>query len=541
MAAAAAAGPVDYVASSIGAPAAQLLPGVDRVITFDAPWILDPAPGATEATIAAFVDSIDGGAYSGAAILTSSHQSALPTALLLGLAGVARIAAVSHDYPGSLLDHRIKGDPDVHEVKRSLAVMEQLGFEGDPQPHLRIALEPGEPIGGRVVVHPGAPPCPRARWSRAAGHAASSRSPATATTWWSPAATRNTTSLRWSPSPWIIRRSFLARSDLRGLAEVLATAAVVVTGNTGPAHLAAAVGRPVVSVFPPTVPPSRWAPWGVPHVLLGDPLVARAGCRVDAARNRGSGAGRRDACSGARSGLTPERRLRRRAGSPMTLRIALVSEHASPLAVHLGTADAGGQNVYVDALARHLARAGAVVDVYTRGRPRRRRRSATSPPASGSTTSAGPPEPIPKDDLFDLMPEFARRLSDAWRRRPPDVVHAHFWMSGWASQHARRRHRVPLVQTFHALGVVKRRHQGSADTSPADRGPSRARSAAMRRRRNRDAPRRGVRTRRARRRRSEDHGRPVRRTIGSDRARRHLIPPGAPVSGGWCHARASPT
>ena len=72
----------------------------------------------------------------------------------------------------------------------------------------------------------------------------------------------------------------LARSDLRGLAEVLASAEVVVTGNTGPAHLAAAVGRPVVSVFPPTVPPSRWAPWGVPHVLLGDPLVACAGCRA---------------------------------------------------------------------------------------------------------------------------------------------------------------------------------------------------------------------------------------------------------------------
>jgi D-inositol-3-phosphate glycosyltransferase len=139
----------------------------------------------------------------------------------------------------------------------------------------------------------------------------------------------------------------------------------------------------------------------------------------------------------------------------MTLRIALVSEHASPLAVRLGTADAGGQNVYVDALARHLARVGAVRDLAAGVRVH--------------NVSAGPPEPIPKDDLFDLMPEFARRLSDAWRWRPPDVVHAHFWMSGWASQRARRRHRVPLVQTFHALGVVKRRHQGSADTSPADR------------------------------------------------------------------------
>ncbi len=152
------------------------------------------------------------------------------------------------------------------------------------------------------------------------------------------------------------------------------------------------------------------------------------------------------------------------------MRVALVSEHASPLAVNLGTADAGGQNVYVDALSRHLARVGATVDVYTR------RDDPLAPAvrdlAAGvrvHNVSAGPPEPIPKDDLFELMPEFARRLRNAWRWRPPDVVHAHFWMSGWASERARWRHGIPLVQTFHTLGVVKRRHQGAADTSPPER------------------------------------------------------------------------
>jgi len=279
VAAAAAAGPVDYVASSIGAPAAQLLPGVDRVITFDAPWILDPAPEATEATIAAFVDSIDGGAYSGAAILTSSHQSALPTALLLRLAGVGRIAAVSHDYPGSLLDHRIKGDPDVHEVERSLAVMEQLGFSEDAHPHLRITLEAAEPMGGRVVVHPGAAVPARtlepSRWARCVESLASHGYDVVVT-----GSHEEHDVAAMVAEPLNRPPILLARSDLRGLAEVLASAEVVVTGNTGPAHLAAAVGRPVVSVFPPTVPPSRWAPWGVPHVLLGDPLIACAGCRA---------------------------------------------------------------------------------------------------------------------------------------------------------------------------------------------------------------------------------------------------------------------
>ncbi|HEX2119912.1 MAG TPA: glycosyltransferase family 9 protein, partial [Acidimicrobiales bacterium] len=70
------------------------------------------------------------------------------------------------------------------------------------------------------------------------------------------------------------------RTDLAGLAGILARAEVVVVGNTGPAHLAAAVGTPVVSLFAPTVPSSRWAPWGVPTVLLGDQEIACRGCRA---------------------------------------------------------------------------------------------------------------------------------------------------------------------------------------------------------------------------------------------------------------------
>jgi heptosyltransferase III len=68
--------------------------------------------------------------------------------------------------------------------------------------------------------------------------------------------------------------------DLAGLAEVLGRAEVVVVGNTGPAHLAAAVGVPVVSLFSPVVPAVRWRPWGVPQVLLGDQGAACAGSRA---------------------------------------------------------------------------------------------------------------------------------------------------------------------------------------------------------------------------------------------------------------------
>jgi ADP-heptose:LPS heptosyltransferase len=70
------------------------------------------------------------------------------------------------------------------------------------------------------------------------------------------------------------------RVDVAGLAGVLAGAEAVVAPNTGPAHLAAAVGTPVVSLFAPTVPTTRWRLWGVPHTLLGDHGIACAGCRA---------------------------------------------------------------------------------------------------------------------------------------------------------------------------------------------------------------------------------------------------------------------
>jgi ADP-heptose:LPS heptosyltransferase len=70
------------------------------------------------------------------------------------------------------------------------------------------------------------------------------------------------------------------RTDVAGLAAVLAGADVVVVGNTGPAHLAAAVGTPVVSLFAPVVSADSWAPWGVPSVLLGDQQSPCAGTRA---------------------------------------------------------------------------------------------------------------------------------------------------------------------------------------------------------------------------------------------------------------------
>ena len=147
----------------------------------------------------------------------------------------------------------------------------------------------------------------------------------------------------------------------------------------------------------------------------------------------------------------------------------MVSDHASPLAV-LGGVDAGGQNVHVAALARQLGRMGVEVMVSTRrDDPTLPRWAALAPGVAVHHVDAGPPYPIPKDDLLPYMDAFAADLTRVWHRWRPDVVHAHFWMSGLAAIQAGRPLDIPVVQTFHALGVVKRRHQGERDTSPAER------------------------------------------------------------------------
>ncbi|MEI7031713.1 glycosyltransferase [Streptomyces pratensis] len=154
---------------------------------------------------------------------------------------------------------------------------------------------------------------------------------------------------------------------------------------------------------------------------------------------------------------------------PAPLRVALVSEHASPLA-ELGGPDAGGQNVYVAQLARRLSLRGHDVTVFTR-------RDGPDLPTEVTTPGgvkvvhvpAGPAARVPKDELLAFMPEFGAYLARRWRAAPPDVVHAHFWMSGTAALAGVRGLPVPVVQTYHALGTVKKRHQGEDDTSPSQR------------------------------------------------------------------------
>ena len=282
-----------------GRQAAGLLPGVDDVAVWRCPWVDAEPPPVTREDTAATVDALAAWRAAEAVILTSFHQSPLPTALVLRLAGVRRITAASVDYPGSLLDVRLRpGDPavdgtvdlpdDLPEPERALAIAARAGYALPAGDDGRLAVTVDAAarreadallagIGDYVVLHPGAS-VPARAWSphRAAEGVAAL------------AAAGHRVVVTGAPGEAALTAEVAGRHgvDLGGrtgfgsLAAVLAGARTVVVGNTGPAHLAAAVGVPVVSLFAPVVPPERWAPYGVRRILLGDQAAPCRGTRA---------------------------------------------------------------------------------------------------------------------------------------------------------------------------------------------------------------------------------------------------------------------
>lgn len=152
---------VTLLAGPHGAAAGELLPGVDEVQVFRAPWIDPEPPPLTRPSIDALADQLTG--FDAAFVFTSFHQSPLPLALVLRLAGVPWIGAICDDYPGSLLDlrHRVPGDPP--EALRMLSLARAAGCSLPPGDDGRLAIRGPLPevsaltgIGDYVVVHPAA-------------------------------------------------------------------------------------------------------------------------------------------------------------------------------------------------------------------------------------------------------------------------------------------------------------------------------------------------------------------------------------------------
>ena len=290
---------VDVLAAPPGAAAARLLPGVDDVLVADVPWSGYHPPAPDAASLLAIVELVREGRYDEVVVFTSYHQSALPMALLARLAGVPRVVAACEDYPGSLLDvrHQRPGPSDgtggEHEVVASLGLVLATGraIPADPRLALRHPLpdlpadlldELGDDLaaGRCVVVHPGASVPARAPLPAVAAAAVTALDAAG----WRVVVTGGPGEVELAAqvrggNPRVVDAA--GRTTFGQLATLLAASAVAVVGNTGPAHLAAAVGTPVASWFSAVMPLERWVPFGVPVVVLGD---LHAPCRLTRAQ-----------------------------------------------------------------------------------------------------------------------------------------------------------------------------------------------------------------------------------------------------------------
>jgi len=267
-----------------GEAAGRLLPCVDDVLVWRCDWIEPKPEPVREEAVADLVAAVRAADVDEALILTSYHQSPLPLALLLRLAGVGRVAAISDDYPGSLLDVRHRVDDDLPEAERAMSVAAAAGFALPPSDDGRLAVRRPLPDvrslvgdGAYVVVHPGAS-VPARAWpadlcaEAVRGLADEGRRVVVTGSTDEVELTRRVADG--------IAVDVGGRTTLAQLAAVLEAAEAVVVANTGPAHLAAAVGTPVVSLFAPTVPAVRWAPYAVPRVLLGDQDAPCRGSRA---------------------------------------------------------------------------------------------------------------------------------------------------------------------------------------------------------------------------------------------------------------------
>ncbi|MEU9102205.1 glycosyltransferase family 9 protein [Streptomyces sp. NPDC048361] len=271
---------VTMVCGPRGAPAAALLPHLDEVLVWEAPWEGTRPPPVDEADVEGLVRRVREAAYDVALIITPFEQSPLPAALLLRMAHIPRIGADTTDHAGSLIDVPHRRLPGRHDAEAALDTAAALGFSlrtGDDG-RLRVLPPPDTTgltgNGPYVVLHPGAATPARAWDAERAADVVALLADAghRVVVTGGPAETALTRQVSGGTAV-----DLGDHTDLRTLAGVLRMADVVIAGDTGPAHLAAATGTPVVSVGSPAAPAEHRSPYGVPAVLLGADVEAGTG------------------------------------------------------------------------------------------------------------------------------------------------------------------------------------------------------------------------------------------------------------------------
>ncbi len=289
--------------SPVGAQVGRLNPDVDEVVVYAAPWIDPwrelPLDSAREL---ALIETIRAGRYDAAVVFTAFRQSPLPAAYLCYLADVPLRLAASVDGVGSLLTTRHRHQEAlVHEVERNLGLVAAVGLATDDEDlvlrvpdgaRARVAAGgwweaadgPGQPpAAGRdplVVVHPGCSmPARTYPWEQfaAAIDALVGRLGARVVVTGDAGerALVERIVARLGPAARDRTRPCAGELPFPGFCALIEGADLVVTNNTGPMHVAAAVKTPVVALFALTNPPEQWGPWRVGHRLLNHDVPCR--------------------------------------------------------------------------------------------------------------------------------------------------------------------------------------------------------------------------------------------------------------------------
>lgn len=148
-------------------------------------------------------------------------------------------------------------------------------------------------------------------------------------------------------------------------------------------------------------------------------------------------------------------------------RVAMLSVHTCPLAM-LGGKETGGMNVYVRDLSMEFSRRGIAVDVFTRSQNPHLPHVMHEIGPNGRVIHipTGPEEPYDKNKVFDYLPEFVNGVKQFARSEgiQYDIIHSHYWLSGWAARELRAEWGAPIVQMFHTLGKMK----NAVAASPAE-------------------------------------------------------------------------
>jgi len=137
--------------------------------------------------------------------------------------------------------------------------------------------------------------------------------------------------------------------------------------------------------------------------------------------------------------------------------IALISVHGDP-AAEIGSEEAGGQNVYVRQVGSALAANGWQVDMFTRkADPDIPEIVEHSPHCRTIRLKAGPEAFIPRDRLFEVLPEFIAQWEKYQSKQRYPLIHTNYWLSGWVGLQLQKRYNLQWLHTYHSLGAVKYR------------------------------------------------------------------------------------